>query len=352
MPKKKILIAPLNWGLGHATRCIPIINALIKRNYEPVIASDGEALKLLQKEFKNVEFHELPSYKIKYAEKGIFFGLKLLLQTPHILKTISAEKKQVKRIVETRNIQGIISDNRWGVIYSKVPSVLITHQIRVISGIFTWLSTKIQQNYIRKFDECWVPDNRDAPHLSGKMGHVKNTSFRIKYIGILSRLEKRNLPVQFKYAVILSGPEPQRGLLEKKMRIELTGIEAKVLLVQGIVEKQQNWSTLNNMTVCNFLTSAEMEGYLNSSDLIICRSGYSSLMDLVKLQKKAFLIPTPGQYEQIYLLNYLKGKGLADGCSQEEFSFKFLEKVGENPTLSGFSPTNDLSRIFALFESE
>src|SRR5690606_40952081 len=129
--KKRILVAPLNWGLGHATRCIPIINALIEQNFEPVIASDGEALELLKKEFKNLEFHELPSYKIKYAEKGAFFGIKLLFQTPHILKTISAEKKQIKSIIINRNIAGIISDNRWGVRYGKIPSVFITHQITV-----------------------------------------------------------------------------------------------------------------------------------------------------------------------------------------------------------------------------
>src|SRR5690606_22616359 len=195
-------------------------------------------------------------------------------------------------------------------------------------------------------------DNISSPHLSGRMGHLVRHRLKLKYIGILSRLEKRALPVKFDIAVILSGPEPQRTLLEKKIIKELRGSKFEVLLVQGIVGKQQNWSTIENITVSNFLTSAEMEDYLNSSELIICRSGYSSLMDLVKLQKKAFLIPTPGQFEQEYLLRYLKNKGLAEGCSQQDFSLKVLEEVGEFPTLSGFNIVPDFTGIFTHFESK
>jgi UDP:flavonoid glycosyltransferase YjiC (YdhE family) len=75
---KTILIAPLNWGLGHATRCIPIIKALQENNYIPIIASDGIALELLQKEFPYVQTLKLPSYKIEYAKNGKNFKWKLL----------------------------------------------------------------------------------------------------------------------------------------------------------------------------------------------------------------------------------------------------------------------------------
>ena len=181
--KKSILIAPLNWGLGHATRCIPIINALIAQNFEPVIASDGAALELLQKEFPNLECIELPSYNIEYSKKRMFFRLKLLLDSPKMMKAIKAENEAIKSIIEAHNIVGIISDNRFGVYNESVPSVFITHQLQVLSGNTTWLSTKLHQKIIKRFDECWVPDNKNAPNLSGKLGHINGMPFTIKYIG-------------------------------------------------------------------------------------------------------------------------------------------------------------------------
>ena len=83
---KRILVAPLNWGLGHATRCIPIIRALKAHNFEPVIASDGAALQLLKKEFPDLEHVELPSYNITYPKNGKRFKSKLISETPDDLK--------------------------------------------------------------------------------------------------------------------------------------------------------------------------------------------------------------------------------------------------------------------------
>ena len=132
--KKRILVAPLNWGLGHATRCVPIVNALISQNLEPIIASDGLALDLLKKEFPKIEAFELPSYNITYSKKAKGFKLKLLKDSPHLLKTIKREKKVVESLIEAENISGIISDNRFGVRHKQIPSVFITHQLRVMSG--------------------------------------------------------------------------------------------------------------------------------------------------------------------------------------------------------------------------
>ncbi len=159
MHKKRILVAPLNWGLGHATRCIPIINELLDQGFETVIASDGDALKLLKKEFPHLEHHELPGYNIQYSRKRILFKLKLLLQVPRIIATIRRENLITRELIRKYNISGIISDNRWGVRSSKIPSVFVTHQLKVLSGTSTTLSSKLQQTYIRKFTECWVPDH-------------------------------------------------------------------------------------------------------------------------------------------------------------------------------------------------
>ena len=119
----KILVAPLNWGLGHAARCIPIINELLKENFKPVLASDGPALELLRREFPELETLELPSYNIKYSKK---LWLGLLLRVPHIIKTIIKEKKFIAGYLKHHQLEGIISDNRFGLRHPSVPSVYIS----------------------------------------------------------------------------------------------------------------------------------------------------------------------------------------------------------------------------------
>ena len=184
---KNILVAPLNWGLGHATRCIPIIKKLEEFGYQPILASDGNALLLLQKEFPHLQTLELPSYQIEYAKKGENFKWKLIKNSPKTIHAILEEKRLVKDWVKQYDLVGIISDNRLGVRNKKVPSVFITHQLTVLSGKTTWISSKLHQFFIAKFNECWVPDVDDIQDLSGKLGHLKETDLRLKYIGVLSR---------------------------------------------------------------------------------------------------------------------------------------------------------------------
>ena len=228
---KKILIAPLNWGLGHATRCIPIINGLIDNGFELVIASDGVALELLKKEFPNIVSLELPSYNIEYAEKGKNFKWKMIAQIPKIISTIQKEQKLVGELVNTHHFDGIISDNRLGIYSKKVPSVFITHQLNVLTGSTSWLTTKLHKSYIQKFNECWVPDIENSPNLSGKLGHPTESIKNVKYIGPLSRLRKKPKPILYDLMVLLSGPEPQRTILEEKIISELENYTKKVVFV-------------------------------------------------------------------------------------------------------------------------
>ncbi|MCF6240404.1 MAG: hypothetical protein L3J74_03545 [Bacteroidales bacterium] len=201
--KKRILIAPLNWGLGHATRCIPIIRELILCGFEPVIASDGNALLLLQKEFPQLLSIQLPAYNIRYPKKGKYLKLRLLKETPKLLNVIKIEKKATREIIKTYNISGIISDNRFGAYNENVPSVFLTHQLQVLSGITTWLSTKMHQNVIRNFNVCWIPDTDARLNLSGVLGHVDSCKLPIKYIGPLSRLKKEDVSIKNDILVLL-----------------------------------------------------------------------------------------------------------------------------------------------------
>ncbi|MBC2844186.1 glycosyltransferase [Winogradskyella flava] len=344
--KKRILVAPLNWGLGHATRCIPIINALIAHHFEPIIASDGAALLLLKKEFPKLKALELPSYDISYSKKANSFKLKMIIDSPRIINTIHREKKFVDAMITSHKISGIISDNRFGVRHKEVPSIFLTHQLRVLSGNTTWLSSKLHQNIILKFNECWVPDYMGTSNLSGELGHVKGFESSIKYIGPLSRFEKKDMPMTYDLLVILSGPEPQRTLLEEHLIKELKSCKGKVCFIKGIVETEQQRTEFNNIAFYNFMTSTQLETAINESKLILSRSGYTSIMDYAKLEKKAFLIPTPGQFEQEYLARKFKSENIAPYCEQKKFRIEMLDEV---KAYSGFKYSNSQTNYNNLF---
>ena len=325
--KKNILVAPLNWGLGHATRCIPIIQALIDLNFNPILASDGKALELLRKEFPTLLTLELPSYQIEYPKNGKDFKWQLFKNSPRMISAILEEKQLVKNYIAKYNLHGIISDNRFGVRSKKIPSVFITHQLKVLSGNTTWISSKLHQNIIAKFAECWIPDFKDKPNLSGKLGHIKNSKLNIKYIGPLSRLNKKILPIRYDLMVILSGPEPQRSILEEKIILELKKFKGLVIFIKGIVQDTQIVEKIGDTTFVNFMNSGELETTFNESKMVLCRSGYTTIMDLAKLNKKAFFIPTPGQYEQEYLAKKLKRSGLFPYANQDKFRIRNLLEI-------------------------
>lgn len=349
---KNILVAPLNWGLGHATRCIPVIRELERYGYTPILASDGIALHILQKEFPHLESLTLPSYEIEYAKDGADFKWKLIKNSPKMIQAIFEEKKMVKTWVKQYNLKGIISDNRLGVYSKKVPSIFITHQLNVLSGKTTWISSKLHQYFIGKFTECWIPDLKEQPNLTGKLGHLKKSDLTLKYLGPLSRLEKKSLDTQYELMVILSGPEPQRTMLEEKLIEELQHFYGKVIFIKGKVEPEQKTEIRKNITFYNFMTSSEIEQAFNQSDLVLCRSGYTTVMDLAKLEKKAFFIPTPGQFEQEYLAKRFKRNGIAPYATQEDFR---IENLMEIPLYKGLPQLNESAnwkQLFILFQGE
>ncbi|CAM3332956.1 Glycosyltransferase [Flavobacterium longum] len=351
--QKNILVAPLNWGLGHATRCIPIIRALEANGYTPILASDGAALQLLKREFPKLLALELPSYQIEYPREGKHFKWKMLQNLPKMMEAVSGEKKIVKQWVKQYNLWGIISDNRLGVVSKKVPSVFITHQLNVLTGNTTWLTGKLHRMIIEKFTECWIPDVDDFINLSGKLGHLKDADdLHLKYIGPLSRFEPMALPAKYDLMVMLSGPEPQRGMLQEQLEREVMQFDGKVVFVKGVMEAEQKKIQLGNVTYYNFMTSSELEKTVNESKLVLCRSGYTTVMDLAKLGKKAFFIPTPGQYEQEYLARKFKKEGLVPYAKQEHFRLEKLTEVDLYKGLPHIPEKIHWKNLFCLFERE
>jgi len=303
---KNILIAPLNWGLGHATRCIPIIKDLQQQGHRIIIASDGGALKLLQDEFPELEFEKLPAYRITYAKHSWLNRWHLLKQVPHIIWTMKKEQRLTDKLIKKHQLDLIISDNRFGVFSKEVKSIYITHQLKVLSGWTTKLTTWIHAKIYNKYNEIWVPDVAGKPNLSGKLSHFsKSINNKIKYIGILSRMKSKNLPKKYDVLAILSGPEPQRSQLENILLEKFKTLNFKIALVRGVVDNKKYVENQHDITTFNYVTGKELELLINQSEAVICRSGYTSIMDMAVMRKKVLMIPTPGQDEQQYLARHL-----------------------------------------------
>jgi hypothetical protein len=232
-PKIKILVAPLDWGLGHATRCIPIINQLISQNCEVVIAASGESYFLLKKEFPYAEIIRISGYKITYSRSGRSLLFKLMLQIPGIIFSILKESFWIKKNLKKYKIDAIISDNRPGIFNYKVPSVYITHQLLIKTGnhFSEKIVQKIHYHFIKKYSYCWVPDCKQDG-LAGELSHQKNKPSNVLYIGALSRFEILQ-EIQYKYEMLISisGPEPQRSVFVKKILFQLENLNMNIVVV-------------------------------------------------------------------------------------------------------------------------
>ena len=353
MTKRKIIVAVLNWGLGHASRSIPVIKALQDEGFEPVLASDGEALLLLRKEFPGLKWLELPTYRITYPRQGRLMKFHFLLKGPRILKAVIAEHKAIKRFISSDGgVAGIISDNRLGAFSKEVPSAYMTHQLKLFSGSTSGLTTSMHHYFINQYDECWIPDEEGPDNLTGRMSQASGLKIPVKYLGILSRFEKRDSAEKYDLLVLLSGPEPQRSLLEEILLKELRAYSGEILFVRGKIEGVTISEKTGKMETASYLTGKELETALNSAKMILSRSGYSSIMDLAALGKKAFFIPTPGQYEQEYLAFQMERKKFAPFCAQKDFTLEELKKADSFPGFTTISRRGSLAGIFALFHGK
>jgi uncharacterized protein (TIGR00661 family) len=326
--KKKVLVAPLDWGLGHATRCIPIIYALLQQDMEVIIAADGKIETLLKKAFPGYSFVFLKGYNIKYSKAKFWLPFKLLIQLPKIVWRIYAENRWLKRIIKAYKIDAVISDNRPGLYHPAVPCIYITHQLKIKTGNnFTeWVVQKIHYHFINKYTACWVPDNEAAENnFAGDLSHPKNLpATPVKYIGTLSRFEKSIQEKKYDLLFLISGPEPQRTIFENLALEQLKNFIGTALLVKGLPgaatnDEMLDWADNKKIKIVNHLGSGELSKAIQQCHLVISRSGYTTIMDLIKLQQKAVLIPTPGQTEQEYLAAYLMAKKIFLTVPQHKF---------------------------------
>ena len=345
-----VLVCPLNWGLGHAARCVPVIWMCQREDLDVVVAGDKPVLDYLKGIFgTTVQYLLLAGFRVRYPTRGSF-ALTILAQLPNFIYSTWREHILVKRLIKDTGARLLVSDNRYGLFSNKVKTVFITHQINIKAphGLH-WARPVLDHcNHwmIKHFDTCWVPDMDDSENLSGDLSRPIRLS-GVRYIGTLSRFysidasqEQSPLPAGFPddfILVLLSGPEPQRSLLEEQLQQQLRTSEVAVVFVRGLIsnssdddsyvinpdnhsKNREAFDERGHQLHFNHLPSVQLAYLIRKSGLVVCRSGYSTIMDLAVFGKRALLIPTPGQTEQEYLARRMHEMGWAVTFDQQHIN--------------------------------
>ncbi len=323
----KILVAPLNWGLGHASRCVPLVHRFLEQGHEVILGGDGESLTLLRKHFPKLRYVYLAPLNLRYGKGSRQVGA-MLCALPKLVMWAIRDHAILKAVLKEEHIDQVVSDNRFG-LYLKKPSA-VSHQLSAIECVYMthqlhillpkgwrWLeplAARLHARIYTRYNKVWVPDYADLEKsLSGELGHVANPLDKIEYIGPLSRFDRRirnnqSIRSDQKYEVVavLSGLEPQRTMLEKELLARYQDTEQSVLIVQGLMHRPNTRIRRGKITIVPHMEDAELAAALTGATHIIARSGYSTIMDLDALGLLSGgplieLIPTPGQPEQEYL---------------------------------------------------
>lgn len=319
---KHVLVCPLDWGLGHAARCVPLIKQLQAQKNRVTIACTAWQEDFLKNEITDAVFVRLFGYNVRYSKK-ISLGLKMLWQFPRLSLLVKKENAWLKSFLKKNSVDVVISDNRFGLYNKTVETVFITHQLFIPAPFLKGAVNKLNFSFIKKYDHCWVPDyENENKSLSGNLAHGPNLPDNIKFIGPLSRFydNTQQSGKDIDLLLLLSGVEPLRTTLEKTLVEALRETPLKITLIRG-TDKSLGRKYLGHFTVLNTANTSQLLALLPNAKKIICRSGYSTLMDLHALNLKALLIPTPGQAEQEYLGVYWK----------EKFGFGLLEQKNIDP---------------------
>lgn len=347
-----ILISALDWGMGHASRCVPIIRKLVSEKKHIYIAGSEQQIIFFKLYFHNsVQYLICPSYKIRYSKK-LPLLFKVIIQLPRIIITKRKEHRWLKKAVRENNIDLIISDNRFGMYNSNVKSIYITHQLNIKSGTPFQFAIKWHVKTMNAFTEVWIPDSKDG--ISGELTFpAPKLQTKIKFIGPLSALKKAGLKkIDNRILVLLSGPEPQREILESKLLELLPRIESakEIFVVRGSFTTIKDKPIDSKIRIIDFAQGDELSTLIEEAEIIICRSGYSSLMDLCLFESSAVLIPTPGQSEQEYLAERMNQKFKIPFLHQKALHEKSLENAMEKAKKTRFpfaEKTNEIEQELA-----
>ncbi len=348
---KNILLAPLDWGAGHTTRCIPIVAHLLAGGNRVFFAGNDWQIALIRQVFGN-QLTTLPlsGYNITYSSLNHVLQMGLLSQLPRLLQVITTEHNWLLHTVHTHNIQGIISDNRYGLHHPTVPSVIITHQLRILTGVGSVADAAVQQvhyRYLQRFREVWIPDTEQQPSLAGRLSHPESLPHKSRYIGWLSRFvgkgNTQEASTSKHLLVLLSGPEPLRTHTSRRLWEQALSYKGgKVVFADGSDAATAPTSVPPHITYHRRLNDQELIAAVGNAHTIVCRSGYSTVMDLVAMGARAILLPTPAQTEQQYLGKYLRDNRLFYSVAEKDLDLNRAKEKYRNfdfsamPSVEGF----------------
>ncbi|MEO6131958.1 MAG: glycosyltransferase [Saprospiraceae bacterium] len=336
----KIFFPVLNWGLGHASRSLPLIKKYLSSGHEVLCASDGEALSMLRKELPDRMVLQLPGYEIFYGSRYMPFNM--LKHGRSMLKAMKTEHELTKVIVERHEIEAIISDNRYGCYHDSIPSAMITHQLQIFTGqklLDVYIRRQIR-SWCKNFSEIWIPDETPPVNITGDLSGMSTEPIPKFYLGIISELSCISNPGKYDAVAVISGPEPQRTHFEQLVIKQLSSLNGKYAVVCGRPGESEKVREEKNLTIYQYLSRIELSDLLKETEVVISRGGYTTLMDLAKTGHKAIICPTPGQYEQIYLADRLAGLGQCIygrqdnlNLSQALLDVRHVQSIGHHPQL-------------------
>lgn len=318
---------------------MPIIHDAIEKGHAITIAASGPQKKLLQYYFPACNYVSIPGYHIKYSKKAWWLPVALFFQLPKIALAIYREHKWLQ--AQAHAFDHVISDNRYGLFNSQLTTTFITHQL-LVKAPYKWaenLIQKIQYYFINKFSECWVPDTTAYPGYAADLSHpIKMPAIPVTYIGPLSQFSVLNsatnntLSLKYKYCFLLSGPEPQRSILQHLIESDAGKLQDQMILIEGRPSDLPNhYKQQGPLTKLRYASGQDLLDIIMQSEFVVCRSGYSTLMELLPMHKKMILIPTPGQTEQTYLATSLANRQMAIMMVQSGFDLvKMDEKARQH----------------------
>lgn len=356
----KVLIAPLDWGLGHATRCVPIIREYLRQGAHVEIAVVKSNAAFFRGAFPNLRQRLVPSYNIVYPKHGYNMGLWLVKNGAHLNKVIRFEHRFAEEMVERHHYDVLVSDNRFGFYSHKAKSIYMTHQRRIafppMLSAFESMGIMWHCSIMRHFDEVWVPDIPGAPGYAGNMSHVKFCPRPVKYVGLLSRFQDARQtanPLEtvsvnepkgpYQFVAVVSGVEPARGRFEKRLADIFGSIPGRHAIIQGRPSAGIKTWTEGNTDYFTHLPDDQFANVIKSAKWIVSRGGYSTIMDMAVLGAKCVLVPTPGQYEQVVLARDLSKSHQAVALGEEELNKdSLLDSVDECDVQIPAAQNNDL----------
>ncbi|MFZ2471122.1 MAG: hypothetical protein WAW52_04180 [Methanothrix sp.] len=338
-----VFVSPLNWGLGHSTRDIPIIEELLQRGHEVTVGTSGNALALLKRECPQCNFINFKDYPVPCSSSRFFLPA-FAAGLPALLRAIVREKKRFEGILAENSFDLIISDNRMNVYSQKIPSYFITHQLRYSVPRLLYplemMTLPFNSLFHRHFEGVIVPDidpNGGSKNLSGKLcrSNLGATKRRVYYAGILTSIKKMAVTEDLDFLAIISGPEPQRTKLEEIIMKQVQTLPGEKVVLLGSPQNDSHRKVDEHTTVHSYVSTEEKAVLMNRARFIITRSGYTTMMEMAELDKKHGLFtPTPGQTEQEYLSRYYARAGWF--LSKSQYKLKLAEDVAQAMQYRGF----------------